>query len=137
MSKADEKKWRAAFRKAVLERDGYKCKVCGFSGDDKNLDPHHITDRHDIVNGGYVLENGITLCKVRGFGKLSCHEYAEAALKESCLGSRAHGMSVSGALAFMEAARFVPGRLYELIGSNFEKAVEAAKRLGDEQANES
>jgi len=28
----------------------------------ENLNAHHIIDRHLMPNGGYVVENGITLC---------------------------------------------------------------------------
>jgi hypothetical protein len=129
MSKADEKKWRAAFRKAVLERDGFKCKVCGFSGDDTTLDPHHITSRSQIANGGYCPENGITLCKVRGFGKLSCHEEAEEAL-QSCVGCMNEGAAAE-MCADCEHGSRAPRQLYKLIGSSYEKAVEAAERLED------
>lgn len=63
---------RAAFRKACFDRDGHKCRMCGTvpeNGDD-GLDAHHITDRNDMPNGGYVRENGISLCA-------ECHEKAE------------------------------------------------------------
>lgn len=50
---------REAFRNAVFERDGHKCKFC--ERNDK-LDAHHIMDRSKMPNGGYVPENGITLC---------------------------------------------------------------------------
>jgi hypothetical protein len=36
-----------------------------------NLDAHHITDRSLMPNGGYLLENGITVCKD------SCHMLCE------------------------------------------------------------
>lgn len=61
---------RDKFRKEVFERDGHKCKVCGKS---EELDAHHITNRDEMPNGGYVKENGISLCKEdRG-----CHWKAE------------------------------------------------------------
>lgn len=46
--------------------------MCRFdSKKDENLiDAHHITDRNEMPNGGYVMENGITLCH-------PCHEKAE------------------------------------------------------------
>lgn len=34
------------------------------------LDAHHITDRNEMPNGGYVKENGISLCP-------ECHKKAE------------------------------------------------------------
>ena len=64
-------KLREAFRLKVLKRDSNTCKVCGRK--DVKLDAHHITDRHEMPNGGYVIENGITLCDTAG----SCHLKAE------------------------------------------------------------
>jgi len=57
---------RDKFRKEVLKRDHYKCVIC------KNFakDAHHITNRNDIPNGGYVLGNGASLCA-------ECHVDAE------------------------------------------------------------
>lgn len=51
---------RQLFRESVFERDGHKCTFCDAIED---LDAHHITDRSEMPNGGYVKENGITLCK--------------------------------------------------------------------------
>ena len=59
---------RSNFRNEVFNRDGHKCKICQKT---ENLDAHHIIDRHEIENGGYVKENGITLCP-------ECHLKAEA-----------------------------------------------------------
>lgn len=64
--KSLHKEWRKNFREGVFARDKQKCKVCGQTAQDA----HHITDRHDIPNGGYVLSNGISLCG-------SCHIKAE------------------------------------------------------------
>jgi predicted restriction endonuclease len=60
---------RAAFRAAVFERDGHRCRVCGDPSEP--LDAHHITSREEMPAGGYVLENGISLCP-------RDHERAEA-----------------------------------------------------------
>ena len=46
-------------------------------------DSHHITDRKEIINGGYVLENGISLCS-------ACHWKAE---QYHITGEAAHGYS--------------------------------------------
>ncbi len=82
----DKKLIRLHFRRGVFERDQHKCKVCGAPGIDRqwhdghirpdlpSLDAHHITDRHDFKNGGYVLSNGITLCD-------KCHILAESGAK--------------------------------------------------------
>ena len=62
-----KKKIREKFRNAVFERDGHKCIICNNT---ENLDAHHITDRNEMPNGGYVVENGASLCP-------KCHEIAE------------------------------------------------------------
>ena len=62
-----KKEIRENFRNSVFERDEYKCRVCSKTGD---LDAHHITDRNEMPNGGYVIQNGISLCD-------ECHEKAE------------------------------------------------------------
>jgi len=54
-----KKKIRSDFRNAVFSRDGHECVFCNCRED---LDPHHITDRNLMPNGGYVASNGITLC---------------------------------------------------------------------------
>jgi predicted restriction endonuclease len=65
---------RRLFRQDCFERDNYRCLVCGFQSSPEKasdeLDAHHITDRNEMPNGGYVAENGISLCKL-------CHEYVE------------------------------------------------------------
>lgn len=54
-----KKQIRQKFRDDVFERDGHKCVFCDVT---ENLDAHHITDRSKMPNGGYIKENGITLC---------------------------------------------------------------------------
>lgn len=98
-----KKQVRQAFRDAVFTRDGYRCKVCGNS-DKETHDAHHITDRTEMPGGGYVKENGITLCP-------SCHEKAEVF---HCTGTALPGWS--------------PDDLYKVIGSNKALAVETSTR---------
>lgn len=127
-----KKEVRAAFRKAVFERDKYRCRVCGTCGRDRQggedhlhffgealrnhngladilplLDSHHITPRKNMPNGGYVPENGVSLCD-------GCHVKAEEWFTNSmtCW------------------AGFHPAELYELIGSSEEEAREASKKIG-------
>ena len=50
---------RMKFSESVFKRDGYKCIFCN---EKEDLDAHHITDRNEMPNGGYIKENGITLC---------------------------------------------------------------------------
>jgi len=72
-----KKKIRAAWRLAIFKRDFHQCKKCNPNAK-RNLesfcygdfDAHHIIDRSLSENGGYTLDNGITLCK-------SCHLKAE------------------------------------------------------------
>lgn len=49
---------RSDFRNAVFERDGYRCVVCGEAAQDA----HHIIERRLWSDGGYYLENGVSLC---------------------------------------------------------------------------
>ena len=70
-----KKATRKAFRDAVFARDNHRCVMCGASN--VALDAHHIFPREDMPNGGYVKENGITLCDVWG----GCHARAEATLQ--------------------------------------------------------
>lgn len=94
---------RQRFRDQTFTRDKHQCRVCGVK--DQPLDAHHVTDRNDMPNGGYVPENGISLCP-------TCHEKAEV--------FHSTGTALPG---------FSPDDLYRLIGSSHEKAVRAAKRL--------
>jgi hypothetical protein len=58
-TKQDHKKWRKQFNEDCLTRDNHKCVFCDNT---ENLDVHHITDRKEMPNGGYVMSNGIALC---------------------------------------------------------------------------
>lgn len=93
---------RVKFRDAVFKRDGHKCKFCN---ETKNLDAHHITDRNLMPNGGYVKENGITLCPFH-------HKLAE---EFHSTGIAAEGMS--------------PEHLYAEIKSSFRIAYNASSNL--------
>lgn len=68
-NKQDHKRWRKNFNEVCLNRDKHKCVFCS---ETSNLDIHHITDRHEMPNGGYVLNNGITLCEKH---HLLCEEH--------------------------------------------------------------
>jgi 5-methylcytosine-specific restriction endonuclease McrA len=96
---------RERFRTEVFTRDKYKCKVCNASSD--SLDAHHITDRHEMPNGGYVKENGITLCP-------DCHVMAEE-------------FHISKGERWFYS--YLPTDLYVLIGSSVEKAAKASQKL--------
>lgn len=108
---ANKKEIRKNFRDACYKRDKYCCAKCGFKSSkekvEKELDAHHITDRTLIVNGGYVLENGISLCG-------DCHLKAEAF---HSTGTPIEAYSVED--------------LYKIINSSLEKATEASEKLKD------
>lgn len=40
-----------AKRKAILERDGYKCRLCGVSAEDAYLEVHHAPMKYGPLNG--------------------------------------------------------------------------------------
>jgi hypothetical protein len=61
---------RDNFRKTCLERDGYKCIICGKT---EELAIHHILERRLWDDGGYHTQNGATLCP-------ECHILAEQTL---------------------------------------------------------
>lgn len=100
---------RQNFRDTCFKRDKYKCVMCDFQSSpekaEKDLDCHHIFDRHEMENGGYVSENGISLCN-------ACHMKAE---EFHSTGTAYPGYSIED--------------LYKVIGSSKEKAVEASKKL--------
>lgn len=109
---SDKKKSiRKAFRDACFNRDKYACIMCGKKSSaekaEEELDAHHVSDRRTVPHGGYVSENGISLCP-------SCHEKAEI--------FHSTGTSYPG---------YSPEDLYKKINSSYELAVEASKKLGD------
>ena len=113
-------KIRRNFRDSVFDRDGYCCKHCGngpvYEMPESIFDAHHVTDRKEMPNGGYVKENGITLCKYNqdGLEEGSCHMKAEK-------------------FHITEGKEWEPGMhpddLYKLIGSSKEVAIKASEKL--------
>lgn len=101
---------RDNFREAVFKRDGYKCRKCGKKQTEVKLDAHHITNREDMPNGGYVVENGISLCDAPD----GCHMKAEQ-------------FYISQGDFYEEG--FHPNDLYTLVGSSYQKAYKASERL--------
>ena len=115
MAKKEKKKIRENFRNACFERDGFRCKICGLDGSEEPtvlLDAHHITSRDEMPNGGYVKENGITLCSLPGDRDQSCHEKVEEVLQNV----QVH-------------REYAPAVLYKLIGSSYEQAIASSERL--------
>lgn len=105
MSKKDIRK---NFRNAVFKRDNYTCKVCGTKQEESALDAHHITDRSEMPNGGYVKENGITLCKDE------CHMKCEK-------------FHITGGEEWEDGLH--PDDLYKMIGSSYDLACLASEKL--------
>lgn len=107
----NKKNIRKLFRQECLKRDNYSCVMCGVKASsydeaEKIFDVHHIQDRSLMPNGGYVKENGITLCKD------ICHVKAE---EFHSLGIAIPGFSVND--------------LYKVINSSLEKAIKESLKL--------
>lgn len=100
----NKKQVRQNFRDAVFSRDKYKCVFCSST---KDLDAHHITDRKEMPNGGYVKENGITVCPTC---HISCEKYHITSGKE------------------WDENRH-PNDLYKIIGSSLDLATKKSKEL--------
>ena len=105
----EKKRIRSLFRDSCYKRDGFRCAVCGVKSSQENaqheLEVHHVTNPKEMPFGGYVKENGISLC---GF----CHEKAEVF---HSTGTAVEGYSVED--------------LYKKINSSYEKAYEASLKL--------
>lgn len=69
---------RDDFREAVFKRDSFKCVFCNKT---ENLDAHHIIERRLFSDGGYYIDNGVTLCQEHHLKaestELSCSEIRE------------------------------------------------------------
>lgn len=105
-----KKEIRANFRNSVFKRDNNKCMLCGRT--DVKLDAHHITNRNEMLNGGYVTSNGITLCDD---GENGCHYKVEAFYDSEEMIEDTHN-------------ELHPYNLYKLIGSSYAKAdIDSAK----------
>lgn len=125
-----KKEIRHKFRTDVFKRDNYTCQVCGygpFKIEPENIfDAHHITDRSFMPNGGYVKENGITLCKdarpnlkelIDGnyeYHTTSCH-------------MRCEKYHISEGENWEDGLH--PNELYNKINSTLELAIEKSKQL--------
>ena len=101
---AKKKMIRQKFRDAVLKRDRNKCVICKKT---ENIDVHHITDRSLMPCGGYVKENGISLC-LEHFAIAEMYHQSDGETYEE---------------------GFQPKQLYNKIGSSYEKALETSRKL--------
>jgi len=119
---SDKSDIRKNFKTDVFERDKYSCRVCGHvygpERADSCLDSHHILDRNSEEfngTGGYVKENGISLCKNPINPDLqSCH-------------LRAEKFHISGGEKWEPGLH--PDDLYKIIGSTKELAIQASEKL--------
>ena len=108
---------RRNFKNSVFKRDKYTCRICGtkyLDNPDMYLDAHHITDRSSMPCGGYVKENGISLCKNYVDNTESCHIKAEK-------------YHITNGEEWSENLH--PNDLYKLIGSSYEEAVMKSTEL--------
>lgn len=63
---SEKKEIRQTWRDAVFTRDKHACVICAEMGTvvaGTPLQAHHITPRGLCPGGGYVVENGITVCE--------------------------------------------------------------------------
>lgn len=106
----EKKRIRSLFRNICYKRDGFRCAMCYVKSSQEKaqaeLEVHHITNPKEMPNGGYVKENGISLCP-------ECHVKAEM--------FHSTGVAVEG---------YSPEDLYKKINSSYEKAVAASEKLG-------
>lgn len=106
---ASKKLIRNKFRDDCFKRDNYRCVMCKLKSSKEKaqdeLDAHHITDRTEMPSGGYVKENGISLCA-------ECHFRAE---EYHSTGTAAPGFSIDD--------------LYAAIKSSHAQAVSASEKL--------
>lgn len=70
---------RDQFREGVFARDNHKCVICAAPA----VDAHHIIERRLFPDGGYILDNGASLCENHHLAAemttLSCEEIREKA----------------------------------------------------------
>ena len=102
-----KKEIRRKFKESVFKRDG-KCMVCGEPIGTFDMDAHHITDRNEMPNGGYVLENGITVCAG------GCHYKVEK-------------FHITSGEEWVEGLH--PNDLYDMINSSKDLAIEKSLKL--------
>ena len=124
MGKTRKQEVRRQFRDAVFKRDGYRCVVCGFKSSpeqaEQDLDAHHITAREEMSGGGYVKENGVSLCDPAKRGAPAedgCHWKAECKIASLPRDPEDYWY------------KFTRPELYKAIGSNYGKALQASMRL--------
>jgi hypothetical protein len=133
--KQDHKRWRIAFNQQCSTRDGNRCAMCGRAN--VKISVHHITDRHEMPNGGYSRSNGISLCDDKFTFETMPQAmrerlgiYEESDFNEDCAMScheRAEIFHASGEELWMSG--YLPDDLYKRIGSSFEQAKRDSESL--------
>lgn len=118
-----KKQIRKKFKEGVFKRDNFTCRVCGFKmeGSYDYFDSHHITDRSLMPNGGYVKENGITVCKDNGYLNLMNGEFIDSCHMKCEKYHITNGNEWNDNLH--------PNDLYEIIGSSYKYALEMSEKL--------
>jgi 5-methylcytosine-specific restriction endonuclease McrA len=134
----NKKETRRKFKAEVFKRDNYTCQICGHGNElpegfnidpSKYFDAHHITDRSKMPNGGYVKENGITVCKepiglVTTDGSDGLPDWE---IHDKSCHMRCEEFHISNGSKWEENLH--PDDLYRLIGSSHELAYETSKKL--------
>ncbi len=124
---------RKNFRDSVFKRDNYCCKWCGrgpytFSAEE-HLDAHHITNKNKMLKGGYVKENGITLCKKPAGLMFIDGEYGlpDIELELDSCHMKAEKFHITNGIEHEIGMH--PNDLYKLIDSSLEKAIQESEKL--------
>lgn len=103
MEKLRAKKLRVSFREGVFGRDKHRCVFCTNTA----VDAHHITDRHNMPNDGYAIENGVSVCAHHHFLAEVYH--------------------ISGGVYWVKG--YHPNDIYLKVGSTYESARSASEKL--------
>lgn len=129
----NKKEIRRHFRNSVFERDNWTCQVCG-EGPYKNLDffdAHHIIDRDLMPNGGYVKENGITVCnKPKGLQTIEGEDgLPDFIIDEESCHLKCEKFHITEGKEWYEGLH--PDDLYKKIGSSKELAIQKSFKLNE------
>lgn len=94
------------WRKAVLQRDGNRCKECGSA---KSLEAHHIISLAESKITAFLVMNGVTLCR-------ECHKKTDNYCSRACKIVKEWG-SLTGHILCI--CRTIPHRwqAYETVGN--------------------
>ena len=101
---SNKRETRRNFVLICTKRDKFRCVCCRGT---KEITVHHITDRKQMPGGGYVKENGATLCG-------DCHLKAEK-------------FHMTEGKEWVEG--YHPNDIYAKINSTYEQAYKASQRL--------